>query len=100
MDQFAGPAVTVGPERAFRAHRPMVIDVFFMRAADDRLWHHHAADAELLEEADYLFDDVKVLADIALVAIPFAHLCGLATLVLNNGRDQLGSAAIVRTIAG
>jgi hypothetical protein len=34
------------------------------------------------------------------VAIPFTHFRGVATLVLDNCRDQLGSTAIVRTVAG
>ncbi len=100
MDQFAGPAVTVGPERAFWTDGPMVIDVFFMWAADDRLWHHHASGAELLEERGQLLVDLKGVADIAVFAIPFAHFRGVVTLVLDNCRDQLGSTAIVRTVAG
>ncbi len=100
MDQFAGPAVAVGPERAFRADTPMVLDVFFMWATEDRLWHHHREGIEARQEGKHLLNDLEVVTDVTLLTVPFVHFRGVANLVFDNRRNELGCTAIVGNVAG
>ena len=89
MDHFTGPAVAIGPERAFWTDRSLVIDVFFVGAADDLVQHYHAANAEPVEEGDRLFEDLQGVADVTVFAVPLTHFRGLAAFMLDNCRDQL-----------
>jgi len=89
MDQIAGPAVAISPERAFGTDGSLVIDAFFVGATDDLLWHHYAENAELIEECDRLFNDLNGVADITVFAVPLMHLRGLAAFILDDCRDQL-----------
>ena len=58
MDHLTGPAVAIGPERAFWTNGSLVIDVFLVGASDDLIQHHYAENAEPIEESDRLFEDL------------------------------------------
>ncbi len=98
MNHLARPPIAVYPERTLRAGRPGVINVFLVRAADDAVGLHYALDAELVEERDYLFGDLKAVANVTMVAIPLAHLRDFAAVLLDDPGDQLGCPAVVGAV--
>jgi Helicase conserved C-terminal domain len=63
----AGPTVPARPERANRTGGALVVDAFFMGAADNPVGHDDRLGAGLGDERQHLFRHMDIIADVGLV---------------------------------
>ena len=99
VQALAGPAVASCPERASRTGGTLVVDAFFMGAADNPLGHDNRLDSGLGDERQHFFRHPDIIADVGLVLRKPASKVGcLGVLARQNADRELGRPCIVRAI--
>ena len=98
LQTFAGPPIAAGPERAFGAGRPLIVDAFLMGAADDPIGHADAQDAMVGEKCRDVGQDLGIVANVAVRREPFPHDARVGVLMLDDRDDQLAGPLVVGTI--
>ena len=76
----------------------MVIDAFFVRAADDTVCHHNGPSCGRIYEREHFFCYAGIVADIGAFGEPAPKICGLGMLRRNNANRELGCRPIVRAV--
>src|SRR5262245_34403052 len=82
-------AVASFPELADRAPLTLVVDAFLMRAADDAVGHGDGQHAVTRHELQHLLGNAGVVAHVAGVELPVAHLADFRVLGRNDADDDL-----------
>ena len=96
---FTGPAVPACPERASRTGGTLVVDAFFVRAADNPIGHDDRLGSGLLDERQHFFRHPDIVADVGLLLREPASKVGrLGILGRHNADRELGRDAIVRAV--
>jgi hypothetical protein len=93
-------AVASLPELADGAPRTLIVDAFLMRAADDAVGHGDGPHAVLRYEIQHFLGDAGVVAHVAGVEFPVAHLADLLVLGRNNTDNDLAGAGRIRAVEG
>ena len=99
VQALAGPAVPSRPERTSRTGGTLVIDAFFMGAADNPVGHDNRLGSGLGDERQHFFRHPDIVADVGLVLREPASKVGrLGVLGRHNADRELGRRGIVRTV--
>jgi len=94
----SGPAVPPGPERAGRAGRPLVVDTFLVRAANDAVHRRHGHDALGFYELQHLGRNLGIPADIGPIRHPAPQVERLCTLGRDDADRDLRGRRIIRAV--
>src|SRR6185312_17436988 len=100
VDPLPAPAIAPGPEGAQRTGRPLVVDPFLVRAADDPVHHRNGAHAKPAHVGQDLLGDTEVLAHIACLGEPSLQFDRLLVLGQNDADRQLARPAVIRAVEG
>jgi len=76
----------------------LVIDAFFVRAADDSVCHHDGPSSGRLDEREHFLCHTGIIADIGPFGEPAPKICGLGMFRRNNTDRELGCRPIVRAV--
>src|SRR3954467_5349022 len=84
VDPLPAPAIASGPVGAQRTGRPLIVDPFLVRAANDPVHHRDRAHAKPLHVGQDLLGYSDILAHIARLGEPSLQLDSLFVLGQNN----------------
>ena len=76
----------------------MVIDAFFVRAADDFVRHHDRFSTGRRDEREHFFGNVGIVADIDSLREPAPKFRSVGMLGRHDAGREVGCRAIVRAV--